>query len=339
MPHPFPPGRGASAPVVFGHNDSKHDRRTTAHPASMEDLDFTAPEPARPAPAPASSAPAAPFKAAQSPYYKADVARAIFESAGRAESFAAGEAIFGEDEKAVGGLFSRKSAARMYFLAEGEVALTVGAKPLDTIRAGEIFGEMAVLSDQPRSAAARARTDCRAWSLGAEELRVALKRVPEFALMLMSVMFDRLRFVAARLAMRKGARAVGGRVAARLEPAVLARVEAGLGRTALARHARGTTLMREGQAGTCLYVVKEGSVLIHIGQAVLERVPAGGTFGEMAVVDQSPRTASATAETDCELLAIDRASFIDAVKREPAFATTMLRDIAERLRHMNAQVG
>ncbi len=306
----------------------------------MEDLDFTSPEPAKPAPPPAApTAHAVPFKAAQSPYYRPEIARAIFESAGRAESFAAGQPIFEEDEKASGGLFSRKSAARMYFLVSGEVALAMAGKPLDTIRAGEIFGEMAVISDQPRSAAARARTDCQALSLGTAELHVALQRTPEFALMLMSVMFDRLRFIAARLAMRKGGRPVGGRESARLDPAVLQRVEQGLARSAVVRHARGTSLMREGQAGTCLYVVKEGSVIVHIGQTPLERIPAGGTFGEMAVVDQSPRTASATAETDCELLAIDRASFVEAVKREPLLATTMLRDIAARLRHMNAQVA
>jgi len=227
----------------------------------------------------------------------------------------------------------------MYFLVSGEVALTMGGKPLDTIQAGELFGEMAVLTDQPRSAAARARTDCQALSMDAAEFQVALQRAPGFALMVMSVMFDRLRFIAARISMRKGARPPEGRVSARLDPAVLARVEDGLARSAVVRHAKGATLMREGQAGTCLYVVKQGSILVHIGQTVLERVPMGGTFGEMAVVDQSPRMASATAETDCELLAIDRASFIEAVKREPQLATTMLRDVAERLRHMNAQLG
>jgi CRP-like cAMP-binding protein len=307
----------------------------------MEDLDFTSPEPAKPATPPAPPAPPAhaPFKAAHSPFYKPEIARTLFESAGRAESFAAGQSIFEEDEKAAGGLFSRKSAARMYFLVSGEVALTMGGKPLDTIKAGEVFGEMAVLTDHPRSAAARARTDCQALSMDAAEFQVALQRAPGFALMVMSVMFDRLRFIAARLSMRKGARPVEGRLSARLDPAVLARVEDGLARSAVVRYPKGATLMREGQAGTCLYVVKAGSVLVHIGQTVLERVPVGGSFGEMAVVDQSPRTASATAETECELLAIDRASFIEAVKREPLLATTMLRDIAERLRHMNAQLG
>jgi len=307
----------------------------------MEDLDFTSPEAPKPATPPAAPVPAAqpPFKAAHSPFYKPEIARSIFESVGRAESFATGQAIFEEDEKTAGGLFSRKGTSRMYFIAAGEVALTVGGRPLDTIKPGEIFGEMAVISDQPRSAAARARTDCRGWSMGAEELQAALQRAPGFTLMLMSVMFDRLRFIAARLAMRKGGRPVGGRQAARLDPALLARLEASLDRSASVRYAKGAAIMREGQAGTCLYVVKEGSVLVHIGQTVLERVPMGGTFGEMAVVDQSPRTASATAETECELLAIDRASFIEAVKREPLLATTMLRDIAERLRHMNAQLG
>lgn len=309
----------------------------------MEDLDFTTPVPPKPAtppaePPPPAAAPA-PFKAAHSPFYKAEIARSIFQSAGRDEVFAAGQAIFEEDEKATSGLFSRKPAARMYFVLEGEVALVMGGKPLDTVGAGEIFGEMAVLSDQPRSASARAKTDCHVISMGPEELQAALQRAPGFALMLMSVMFDRLRFVVARLAMRKGGKPIAGRLAARLDAAVLARVEEGLARSAAVRHAKGATLMREGQAGTCLYVVKEGSVIIHLGKTPLERVSAGGTFGEMSIVDQSPRTASATAETECELLAIDRASFIEAVKREPAFAMTLLRDIAERLRHMNAQLG
>ncbi len=117
----------------------------------MEDLDFTSPEPAKPAPPPAAPPPpAVPFKAAQSPFYKPEVARAIFEAAGRPESFAAGQPVSEEDEKAAGGLFSRRSAARMYFLVSGEVAITMAGRPLDTIAAGEIFGEMAVIADQPR---------------------------------------------------------------------------------------------------------------------------------------------------------------------------------------------
>jgi CRP-like cAMP-binding protein len=56
----------------------------------------------------------------------------------------------------------------------------------------------------------------------------------------------------------------------------------------------------------------------------------------MALVDQSPRAATATADTECLLLAINRADFLALVKAKPAFVVSLLRNIAERLRHMTA---
>ena len=108
----------------------------------MDDMDFTKPQVEKPAAS-------APFKAAQSRFYDSAAAAKVFREAGREERFAAGQVIFEEDEKAKGGLFS-KSSSRMYFLAEGEVALSIRGKPLDIVKAGEVFGEMAVISGQPR---------------------------------------------------------------------------------------------------------------------------------------------------------------------------------------------
>ena len=59
------------------------------------------------------------------------------------------------------------------------------------------------------------------------------------------------------------------------------------------------------------------------------------TFGEMAVVDQSPRTARAGALEESELVSIDRDALMALVKKQPAIAMAMLRGIADRLRHMN----
>jgi CRP-like cAMP-binding protein len=58
----------------------------------------------------------------------------------------------------------------------------------------------------------------------------------------------------------------------------------------------------------------------------------------MAVVDQSPRTARAGAIDETELLAIDRPTLLKLIKGQPEFAMAMLRAVADRLRHMNAQV-
>ena len=298
----------------------------------MDDMDFTKPQPE-------SAAASAPFKAASSRFYDPGVAAAIFKADGREERFAAGQAIFVEDEKASrGGLF-KAAASRMYYLASGEVALTIGGKPLDTVKAGEVFGEMAVITGRPRSASAAATLECVAYSMDARELQGALGHSPDFALMLASVMYDRLRFIAARLASRPRAPGATAREATVFEPALVAQLEAALPRSATVRHRQETIVFKEGQAGTFMYLVKTGRIAIAVGSTVVEVVGPGGTFGEMAVVDQSARTARAGALEETELIAIDRAALLAVVRKNPAIAMAMLRGIADRLRHMNSLLG
>jgi CRP-like cAMP-binding protein len=309
----------------------------------MSDFDFTkpqVPQPASPdgfdftkAPPPEGSAP---FKPAGSKFYDSAIAKKLFQASGKEERFAAGQKIFEEAEKASkGGLFSAKSASRMYFISEGEIGLTIGGKALDDVKAGEIVGEMAVISERPRSATATAKTECLAYSLNSAELQGALGKNPEFALMLMSIMFDRVRFVAAR----KAAPLAAAREGAVFDPALLAQVEALLPRAAIVRYQAGASVMKEGQAGIYMYIVKSGRVFITIKDKVLEGVSPGGVFGEMALVDQSPRVASATADIYSELLAVDRPSLLEVVKAQPAFAMALLRAVVERLRHMNSQLN
>lgn len=310
-----------------------------------DDFDFTKPQVPRPAspdgfdftkaPPPEASAP---FKPANSQFYNPVVAAKLFQSAGKEERFSAGEQLFAEADKAKGGLFSRGSS-RMYFIAQGEVALTIGAKPLDTVKKGEIVGEMAVISERPRSATATAKGEVIAYSFNSTELQAALSKTPEFALMLMSVMFDRIRFIAARLAARKVAPGAGMRESPTFDPILLQQFEAALSRSAIVRYQAGSSIMKEGQAGIYMYVVKEGRVIIAIRDKVVEVVNPGGTFGEMALVDQSPRVASATTDIYSELLTVDRSSLLEAVKSQPAFAMAMLKAVVERLRHMNSQLG
>jgi CRP-like cAMP-binding protein len=310
----------------------------------MEELDFTKPQPAAPvAPAPSpSAAPAAsaPPKAVASRFYDSSIATKVFQAFGRAEKFAAGATIFAQDQKASsGGLFSRGSESRMYFLAGGQVTIVAGGRAIDSLGEGEIFGEGAVITEQPRSASALAKTDCAALSMNAAELGDAISRMPEFAVMLMSVMYDRIRFVTARLATRRIPIAARAGEPPVFDVSLLASLEAALPRSAVARYRQQSVIMREGQSGACMYVVKEGKVAIGVQNRLVALVGPGGTFGEMALVDQSPRSATAIAETECELLSIDRASLMAAIKAQPAFAFAMLRDSADRLRHLTAHLG
>lgn len=303
-----------------------------------------------------------PFKPSASGLYSPAVAKIFFESSGRSEEFAAGTTLFVENERSSrqgiftkpigqalatpidGALFAKPIIHRMYFLTEGEVALTANGKPLVTIWPGDVFGEMAVISEIPslavssaRSATATASTDCRAWSLDGKEAEAGLAKTPEFALMLMSVMFERLRFLATRLAARSD---TSGHRSNRSEPvfdaATLSQLEQKLERATVVRFNQGAKIMVEGRPGTSMYVVLEGEVAVAIGVRIVEKLSTGGVFGEMALVDQTPRVATAVARTDCALLSINRAALIALVRSDPAIGMAMMRAVAARIRYMNS---
>ena len=291
---------------------------------SSDDLDFSRPAgPGRPAPAP------------QAPIYVPAIARAFFESAGKEEAFAAGTVIFAENEKASRILLKRD---KMYFVADGEVALLAKGKPIGAVKPGEIFGEMATISDSPRSATALARTACRVLSLDDRQFAAALGRKPEFALMMLGTMIGRLR---AMLAQHSGTLSTPGvmKESRVFDKTLLATLADGLGDRATVRYERGKVIMVAGQAGALMYAVSEGRVAISIRGALVERVGPGGVFGEMALVDQSPRAANAVAETDCVLLAINRLVFLNLVKAEPTFGISLLGAMAERLRNTAAALN
>src|SRR5262245_23958476 len=112
----------------------------------MSDLDFSSTSPMKPA------APAAP---PPPPVYNAAMAMEFFKAAGKPESFDAGATIFAEDEK--GGLFK---SPKMYVLIVGEVEMIAQNQVIGAVKAGETFGEMAVIAKAARTATARAKTSC-----------------------------------------------------------------------------------------------------------------------------------------------------------------------------------
>lgn len=97
----------------------------------------------------------------------------------------------------------------------------------------------------------------------------------------------------------------------------------------------GQTIFRQGDARTFMFVVNEGEVEITVGNKVVEIVQRGGIFGEMAMVDGAPRTATAVARSECKLVPIDQKRFQFLVQQTPYFAIEVMRVLAERLRRTN----
>ena len=96
------------------------------------------------------------------------------------------------------------------------------------------------------------------------------------------------------------------------------------------------TVFEEGTEGDYLFVVMRGKVKLHKGEAYITSFGAGTHFGEMALVDRVPRSASATAEEDSHLLRIHRRDFYAMVRQETSLSVKILWSfvhvLAERLR-------
>ena len=297
----------------------------------MDELDFSA----KPAPRPEAAARATAQIAAQSPLYQPATALEFFRSAGTVEEKPAGKPLFSENEKA-GGLFSK--SARMYLLLEGEIGLMIRNKFFGVVKPGHIFGELAVIAGIPRSATAMAKINCRVLSLDEKQFHAALEKKPEFALMLMSIMVQRLRESIAKLGTARPAVAPAERHDI-LERKTLAGLRKELAAQEPAGFPAGKVIMSAGAVGAFMYVVLDGRVAISVGNSVVEHVGSGGLFGELALVDRSARAASATAETDCRLLAINRTDFINLVKAKPEFSASLLKSIAVRMQQLALQVA
>ena len=85
--------------------------------------------------------------------------------------------------------------------------------------------------------------------------------------------------------------------------------------------APGDFLFREGEKGDKMYVLLEGEVDIFLGDYVLETAGPGALLGEMALIDDGPRTANAVAKSLSRLAQIDRRRFHFLVQQTPHFAT------------------
>lgn len=101
----------------------------------------------------------------------------------------------------------------------------------------------------------------------------------------------------------------------------------------------GDTIFERGDAGAVMYVVLEGVIEVRIGNRVLETVQPGGVFGEMALIDPAPRSATAVAQCGCRLAVVDEELYLRTVQQTPMFALEMMRVLVTRLRKADRKLG
>lgn len=97
----------------------------------------------------------------------------------------------------------------------------------------------------------------------------------------------------------------------------------------------GQAIFSEGEPGQMMYVVLEGQVRLLVRGQVVEELGPGGVLGEMSLIDDRPRIASAVAVSDCRLVPVDEKRFAFLVQQTPRFAIQVMRVLADRLRRMD----
>ncbi|MBV8105163.1 MAG: cyclic nucleotide-binding domain-containing protein [Hyphomicrobiales bacterium] len=100
----------------------------------------------------------------------------------------------------------------------------------------------------------------------------------------------------------------------------------------------GEMIFREGDPGTEFYVVQRGRVRVLAGNRLLETLGENEIFGEMALIDASPRSATVAADTDVTVAPITEKQYLFLVRHTPYFALKVMRVLANRLRRQNKAV-
>ena len=101
----------------------------------------------------------------------------------------------------------------------------------------------------------------------------------------------------------------------------------------------GTLIFQEGDKADGLFIIKSGKVGIRLGNRTLAELAVNSIFGEMALIDDAPRSATAVALTDVELVPVSEKQFLFLVSQTPFFALKVMRVLARRLRATSKSFG
>lgn len=246
----------------------------------------------------------------------------------------------------------------MFLLIKGSARVHDGERTLDQLAEGAIFGEFALLDPAPRSASVTALEDCELFSLRAQQFHQVVDGRLEVARGLFRVLCRRLRHAneaALPLLPAKqvaspgpGAGAAGsvpvGEMTTSLErvlalksvPILSETPESVLAEIAALvverRYRPGSTLVRKGEPGTTMFVVVEGDADVHDGDRVLARVSPRGIFGELALLDSQPRSASVTAINEVHAFVLEQADFYELLGDRPEVVRALFRVLARHIR-------
>lgn len=95
----------------------------------------------------------------------------------------------------------------------------------------------------------------------------------------------------------------------------------------------GTVLTQQGQSGGEFFIIVSGGAEVRVDENVVNTMGGGDHFGEIALLDNGPRTATVTAKTPMRLLLLSPRQFQDVLHQDAEIAVTLLHSVTKRLRN------
>ncbi len=98
-------------------------------------------------------------------------------------------------------------------------------------------------------------------------------------------------------------------------------------------------MFRQGEEGRSLYIVISGRIKIHVDNRQLAVFSKGESFGEMAIFDTQPRSATATTLEPSECLELTQEQLYDAIEETPEISLNIIRVLSRRIRNLNQLIN
>jgi CRP/FNR family transcriptional regulator, cyclic AMP receptor protein len=235
--------------------------------------------------------------------------------------FDAGSVIFRENE----------TGHSMFVVLSGSVQLVLAGMNVETVTAGGFLGEMSLLQDQPRTTTALAETACSLQELDAQAFLQRVMKAPFFATKVIRTMARRIRNMDRHVS--RDTRFTRTIAETEVTPALLQSAKA------MITVNKGAFILRQNEDGNEMYCIRRGKVELRVNDVVVETVGVGGIVGELALLDNKPRSATAVAAEDCDLLVYDTERFEYLLAMTPEFTFRIMQLLARRLRAIDRAIA
>ena len=104
-------------------------------------------------------------------------------------------------------------------------------------------------------------------------------------------------------------------------------------------YADGEVICRQGELGDRMFVIQSGRAVVEVNDVFVTELKAGDLFGEMAIVERRPRSATVRAAGPARVLTLDKRAFLRQVHEDPSLAYRILETMSRRVRRLDRELA